>query len=141
MTCSWKEPLACLSPLLIAYVLALSASVWSVLAKKVWDDSQQHRAFSRRDLIRSEEMLRELWEACLSEGFFMGNVGFSIWALTIPLEGQSYRAEVQAGAILLLFLSCALFPFMRAWRGRSRLYATLILVALALYILLRQRLG
>jgi len=141
MTYSWKEPLAWLSPLLLAYGVSLLAAVWSVLAKRVWSDSQERRAFSRSELIKTEEAMRELWDACLHEGFFMGNVAFAIWALTVPLEGQAAGREVLAGAILLLILSCALFPFTRGWSGSARTRVVLVLAALAFYVLLRQRVG
>ena len=141
MSHSWTEPLAWLSPLLLAYGVSLLAAVWSVLAKRIWSDAQEHRSFSRVELLQTEEAVKELWDACLHEGFFMGNVAFAIWAITTPLEGQAAGREVLAGAILLLILSCALFPFTRAWSSVVRLRVVMGLGALALYVLVRQRLG
>lgn len=138
--CAPSSPLVFLSPLLISYVAAFVVAALAALVKNAKPRTQAKRAFSRRDVLRSVETWRSIWRACLLEGFFMGNVGFAIWALVGPIEGHPYKPEVQAGALVLLIASCALYPFVKVWRRRGKHIVMAILGVLAMYILLRQRL-
>ncbi len=127
------KPLTFLGPMLIAYVVAAASAAGARGVEILRTLPTSSRAVSRKRQIFSEQTLEKIYSACLTEGLFMGNIAYAVWAMTLESEANS---EMRVGAVMLMAGSIFFLPFsdlLTPRRKRWVAFGSLLLAAWILY--------